>query len=102
MELHLADLHTFCYHLTDLLNPLVTDSLIKENRDRDALFRRLHNMLEVCNDRIKQTEQKQTRRNRRNGSKGKPLVADNVHKALPQRIKQCTNPHRYNHLFPRR
>ena len=73
-----------------------TDNPTNDNKESNESIKKKDNTSK------KQTEKKQTRRNRRNGSKGKPLVADNVHKALLQCIKQCTNPHRYNHLFLRR
>ena len=46
-----------------------------------------HNMLKIGQDGIKQAEQEQTRRNGRNRCKGKPFVAEYVHKTLSDRIK---------------
>ena len=90
------DLHTDLFHF------FLGRPVLKKYGNRNALFRRAHDVLEVQNDRIKKSEQKQTSGNRRNGSKGKQLVPENVDYALFQRIKKCTNPHRYNRLFLRR
>ena len=79
-----------------------SNTFIEQHRDTDSLLRRFHNILKIHDNWVKETEQKQAGAYGGNRCQREPLVSENIDNPLSDSIKKCTNPHRYNHPFPRR
>ena len=109
LELYLGYLCTLGNLLSDLFQALFGRDLsvymtltvihitVEKYRNGYTFFCSLQDILKVGHDAIEQSKQKQTCGYRGNGCQRIPFIPENIGKSLLDRIKKCTNLHRYTH-----
>ena len=86
-------LHARVNQLANLLDPLLRNTGIKQNRNGNSRFRIPYHGLKIRHDHVEQTKQENASRHRRNRRQREQLILPDIYDSLFDCIEKSANPH---------